>query len=298
MESSAFYTGRARAMSTSCVRKAEAWHHIMAHPFAGLALHTWTLDTTPLADALAAAKEAGFDAVELRRIDFRRAYEQDRTNEQVLDLVRASGLKVSAVGVEYGWMFAQSEESTRLFGVFREQCQSAVALGCGLMMSALGPGAGTVSDAVESVRKAGDLAGEFGLRLTLEFQFQHPIVNTLDLLRNIIARAGRSNVGLLLDAYHLQRAGRSFDGVPAHEIFYFQYSDVPDAPPNAAPPTDRLPPGKGVINWIEVLRLLAKKDYRGYLSFEAPNPEAWARPAVDAAREGVEATRRVLAAAF
>jgi sugar phosphate isomerase/epimerase len=270
----------------------------MAHPFAGLALHTWTLDTSPLADALAAAKDAGFDAVELRRVDFRRAFEQGQTNQQVLDVVRASGLKVSAVGVEYGWMFAEGEESTRLFGVFREQCQNAIALGCGLMMSALGPGAGTVSDAVESVRRAGDLAGEFGLRLTLEFQFQHPIVNTLDLLRNIIARAGRSNVGLLLDAYHLQRAGRGFADVPEHEIFYFQYSDVPNAPPNGAPPTDRLPPGKGVIDWVAVLQLLAEKNYRGYLSFEAPNPAQWERPAFDAAREAAEATRRVLAQAF
>ena len=38
-----------------------------------LALHTWTLDTTPLADALRIAKRTGWNAVELRRIDFDRA---------------------------------------------------------------------------------------------------------------------------------------------------------------------------------------------------------------------------------
>src|SRR3989442_190957 len=38
-----------------------------------LALHTWTLDTTPLADLLAVARRTGWDAVELRRLDFLRA---------------------------------------------------------------------------------------------------------------------------------------------------------------------------------------------------------------------------------
>ena len=37
-----------------------------------LALHTWSLDTTPLGEALAAIKAAGWNAVELRWIDFAR----------------------------------------------------------------------------------------------------------------------------------------------------------------------------------------------------------------------------------
>jgi len=37
-----------------------------------LALHTWTLDTTPLTDVLRLARRVGWDGVELRRIDFTR----------------------------------------------------------------------------------------------------------------------------------------------------------------------------------------------------------------------------------
>jgi 2-keto-myo-inositol isomerase len=273
----------------------------MAHPFRGLALHTWTLDTTPLADALAAAKQGGFDAVELRRVDFRRCFERGLSNAQVLDMVRAAGLSVSAVGPEYGWLFASGDESARLFSVFRETCENAAALNCGLLMSALGPGAGSIDDAVVSVRKAGDLAAEFGLRLALEFQFQHPIVSRLETLRDLIARAGRTNVGLLLDAYHLQRAGRGgrgFEEVPAEEIFYVQYSDVPDAPPMGTPPTDRLPPGKGVVRWADLFQLLAERRYAGYLSYEAPNPAQWERSPFEVASEGVAATRALLAQAF
>src|SRR5262245_36957021 len=62
-----------------------------------LALHTWTLDTTPLAEVVRAAKGAGWNAIELRRVDFTRCFEAGMTNAQVLDLVRLSGLKAACL---------------------------------------------------------------------------------------------------------------------------------------------------------------------------------------------------------
>ena len=47
----------------------------MSQKFGRLALHMWTIDTTPLASALDAAKQAGYDAVELRRTDFKRCFD-------------------------------------------------------------------------------------------------------------------------------------------------------------------------------------------------------------------------------
>jgi sugar phosphate isomerase/epimerase len=273
----------------------------VSHHFRGLALHTWTVDTTPLDEALAAAKVGGFDAVELRRVDFERCAKRGISDEAVLELVRVAGLPVSAMGVEYGWIFSTGAERERLLGVFRECCENAVALGCGMMMSAIGPGSATTDEAVANIRRAGEIAGGFDLKLTLEYQFQHPVVRTLDILRDLIARADSSNVGLLLDAYHLQRGGRpgrGFEDVPGAEIFYVQYSDVPDAPPPALPPVDRLPPGKGIVGWTDLFGLLAEKGYDGYLSYEAPNPAHWQQPAAETAKQGADATRRALAAAF
>lgn len=273
----------------------------VAHRFAGLALHLWTIDTTPLETALRAAKAAGFDAVELRRVDFKRCHDRGLSNDAVLALVRDSGLKVSAVGAEYGWTFAAKDDRERLFASLEEACENAVALGCATVMSGIGPGAAPFDDGVANVRRAGEIVVRHGLRLALEYQFQHPIVRNLDILRDLIACAARPSVGLLLDAYHLQRGGRpgrGFDEVPGSEIFYVQFSDVPDAPPNGVPPTDRLPPGKGVVRWQDLFRSLADKDYDGYLSYEAPNPVHWARAAADVADEGVEATRHALAQTF
>lgn len=108
----------------------------MADKFGRLALHMWTIDTTPLATALDAAKQGGFDAVELRRTDFKRCFDAGMSNAQVLDLIKKAGIPVGVLGVEYGWLFATGDESTRLFKVFRESCENAVALGCDMLMSA------------------------------------------------------------------------------------------------------------------------------------------------------------------
>jgi sugar phosphate isomerase/epimerase len=265
-----------------------------------LALHTWTLDTTPLADALGAAKRAGWDAVELRRVDFARCFEKGMTNAQVLDLVRKSGLKVACIGTEYGLIFAKGADRDRLLKVLDETCANAVALGCDLVMVAPGMNpSGPARDAAANFRAGGEIAKKHGVRFALEFNSQHDSINRLEAGREIVELAGHPNCGLLLDAYHLERSGgggRGFESFPAERIFAFQFSDVPAGPPAAVRrPTDRLPPGKGKVRWREVFQLLMEKNYQGYLSYEAPNPDYWSRPPEEVAREAVEATRKLLA---
>jgi len=116
-----------------------------------LSLHTWTLDTTPLAEALAVIKKTGWDAVELRRLDFERAAQAGQSAEQVLALVRASGLPVACVGVELGWVWAAGEERARLLRVFAEQAARAKALGCATIMSPVDRGRGDTADAARSI---------------------------------------------------------------------------------------------------------------------------------------------------
>src|SRR5262249_34678264 len=159
--------------------------------------HMWTIDTTPLATALDAARAAGYDAVELRRIDFKRCFEAGMSNAQVLDLVPKSGIPVGVLGVEDRWLFATRQQSRRIVGVFRECCANAVALGCSMLMSAPGPFVGPLPEAIANLKIAGDIAAEFGLRLAIEFNSQHQVLNNLAVQREIVSAAARNNVGLL-----------------------------------------------------------------------------------------------------
>ena len=270
----------------------------MTAEFGRLALHMWTIDTTPLGKALEAAKKGGFDAVELRRTDFKRCFDAGMSNAQVLDLIRKSGIPVGVLGVEYGWLFANGEESERLFKVFRESCENAVALNCDTLMSAPGQVEGPIPQAIQFLKRAGDIAAEYKLKLAIEYNSQHPVLNSLPVLTQLIEGANKPNVGYLIDAYHFTRSGFGGDAwknVPADKIYCFQYSDVsPNPVTGVRRPTDRLAPGKGIVKWREMLGLLAQKNYTGYLSYEAPNPELWERDPVEVAREGVELTQKLL----
>lgn len=262
-----------------------------------LALHTWTLDTTPLADVLRIARHTGWDAVELRRLDFARASESGQSAAEVIALVRQSGLAVACVGVEAGWMFAAGPERRRLRRVFAESCEWAAQLQCPTVMSPADRGRGDPQQAADNLREVGDLAAEHGVRLALEFNSQAEQFKTLNRVREVVTRAGHPHCGLLVDTYHLYRSDadlRPLRDLAPDEIAYVQYSDVPGDGLRSGVTTDRLPPGRGIVPFAEIFRLLEEKGYRGSLSYEAPNPSAWARNPEDVAREALAATRAVL----
>jgi len=264
-----------------------------------LALHHWTLDHLPLGDFLRVARDTGWNAVELRRSSFTKCYDAGMSNAQVLALIRASGVKVAVIGTEYGLYFAKGAERERLLKVLEETCANAAALGCDMVMCAEGPRKGTLREVADNLRAGGDVCKRHNVRLAFEFSSTAAIMNSLAIAREVLAQIDHPNVGLLLDAYHLERTGgggRGFSGVPAHEIFAFQYSDVPPTPLlPGAPPNDRLAPGKGVVRWHEVFQLLDEKGFQSYISYESPNPANAGRQPEALAREAAEATRALLA---
>jgi sugar phosphate isomerase/epimerase len=262
-----------------------------------LALHTWSLDTTPLAGALRAARAAGWPAVELRRVDFQRAASAGQPAEAVLALVRASGLAVACVGGQLGWMFADGAERARLLAAMAESCRWARALGAPVVMSPADLGTGSLAAAAAAVREVGDLAAEHGVRAAIEPPSQAAQLNSLARVRELLARAGSPHCGLLVDAYHLHRSGdglAALEDVAADEIAYVQFSDVPAGPQQPGQTLDRLPPGRGRVPFRDFFALLAARGYAGRLSYEAPNPAAWARDPEDVAREALELTRACL----
>ena len=263
-----------------------------------LALHTWTLDTTPLPRVLEIARETGWQAVELRRLDFARAAERGQAAEAVLDLVRSSGLPTACVGVALGWMWASGAERQGLLKAFDESCRWATALGCRTVMSPVDKGRGDVARAAASVREVGDMAARHGVRLAVEFNSQCEQLNTLASVREVLARAGHRHVGLLLDAYHLGRSGarsQDLDDVPGGDIAYVQFSDVPRHGLVPGQALDRLPPGQGSVPFRDFFAAIERSGYAGYCSYEAPNPAAWARDPAAVAREALEATRAAAA---
>ena len=264
---------------------------------ARLALHTWTLLSTPLADQLQIAADTGWDAVEISARAFTPNTPNGLSPAEIARLIAGTPLPVACCGVEHGWMWADGDERKRLLQSFDERCRFVTSLGARLLMSPVDAGEGDVARAAASVREVGDIAARHAVRLAIEFNSQAKQLNTLARMREVLGRAAHPTCGLLLDTYHLGRSGatiRDIDDVPPSEIAYVQYSDPPKTGLRPGYALDRLPPGQGSFPFKEFFALMAKKGYAGFMSYEAPNEEAWKRPPADVAREALAATRAVL----
>ena len=262
-----------------------------------LALHTGSLGTLPLEAALRVTRETGWDAVELRYVDFARALEAGASIEDSLALVRASGLPVAAVGVERGWFYAEGETRARLLGIIAEVSRWADELGAPIIMSPCDPQPGDLNRAAASLREAGDLVAARGQTIALELNVSLVQFRRLQQVRDLLALAAHPNVGLLVDTYHVERTDgglATYEGLSHGEIAYFQYSDVPAGPMNPPNNTqERLPPGQGLVPLAEILPIVATKGYSGYLSYEALNPAAFARDPYEVASEALAASRKM-----
>jgi 4-hydroxyphenylpyruvate dioxygenase len=260
-----------------------------------LALHTGSLGAKPLDLALRVARETGWDAVELRYVDFTRLLEAGSSTAEALALVRASGLPVAAMGVERGWFYAEGEARQRLLGIIAEVSRWADELGAPIIMSPCDPAPGDLNRAAASLREAGDLAAARSKTIALELNTNLVQFRTLKQVRELLKLAAHPNVGLLVDTYHIQRTvgGLSdYENLAPGEIAYFQYSDVPSGP--IEPPSEtfnRLPPGQGIVPFAEILPIVAATGYSGYLSYEALNPAAFARDPFEVAAEALAASR-------
>ena len=262
-----------------------------------LALHTGSLGAKPLDLALRVARETGWDAVELRHLDVARMVEAGTPIDEVLALVRASGLPVSAVGVERGWVCGEGHERARLVGIIEEVAKWADELGAPIIMSPMDPQPGDLDRAAASVREVGDLVAAHGKTVALELNVSLVQFKRLQQVRDLLALAGHPNVGLLVDTYHVERTDgglQTYESLAPGEIAYFQYSDVPNGPMNPPGNTqERLPPGQGVVPFAQILPIAAAKGYSGYLSYEALNPAAFARDPYEVASEALAASRKM-----
>ena len=166
------------------------------------------------------------------------------SNGQVLDLIRAAGIPVGVLGVEYGWLFATGEESDRLFKVFREICENAVALGCKMLMSAPGQINGPIPQAIEYLEARRRHRRRVRAQARHRIQFaarraQQPAGAMRADRRRRQAELRLSDRRLSLPAPGY--GGASFKDLPDDKIYCFQYSDVsPNPVTGVRRPTDRL----------------------------------------------------------
>jgi D-psicose/D-tagatose/L-ribulose 3-epimerase len=119
--------------------------------------------------------------------------------------------------------------------------------------------------AIDSLRKAGDYAGEWNVKLALEplNRFETDFINTVEQGLELVDRIGNSNIGLLLDTFHMnveeKDSGEAIRKAGA-SILHFHACE-----------NDRGTPGTGQVDWNAVKGALGDAGYEGPIVIEAFN---------------------------
>jgi sugar phosphate isomerase/epimerase len=154
-----------------------------------------------------------------------------------------------------------------------------------------------LSRLADRLARIGDLCGQYGLRAVLEF-FPWTVVPDLDSALRALDAARHAQVGVLVDTLHFNRSRSSIEqlrGIAPERLPFLHVSDakVRSAYTNQellhAGRSERLPPGEGEIDLLEIIRAMPAD---APVALEIPmtrltaqvGPEAVARRVREAAR--------------
>ncbi len=120
------------------------------------------------------------------------------------------------------------------------------------------------------------MAGEYGLRVALEFPGIAAEVNDLRAAHDLVSAAGCSNGGLIIDTFHFTLGGskiEDFARVSPGDIILVHVSDALDLPIETLriPHDNRTFPGEGTINYRPIFAELKRLKYDGPVSLEVWN---------------------------
>jgi len=236
------------------------------HPF--IWTSAWTSDSLSL---LESARGLGFSALDvpLRRPDERTI----RETGVMLKSLDMSAVGLMALGAEQD--ITSSDESTRRLGIERlkkavisTQRVGATVLG-GVIYAPIGklvgrgPSEGEIARSAEALKEVSRFAQEHGVKLALEpiNRYETYVLNTAHNALKMVDLIGESNVGVLLDTYHMNIEEKDFYQpiiAAGDRLFHMHLCE-----------NDRGIPGTGLVRWDDVFRGLKDIGYRGVLSIES-----------------------------
>ncbi len=271
-----------------------------AEPF-GYCLNTSTIKGEGL-DILAKAEiaaEAGFDALEpwIRELDA--WIEAGGTMKDLGRKLAALGLTVeSAIGFP-SWLADDDEKRQAGLAEARRNMHMLAELG-GRRLAAPPFGLDGMDrlDLVAAVARYRDLLAigdATGVVPIVEAWGHSPLFSTLGQAIHVAAESGHPKACILLDVFHMYKAGSSPAGLKllsGRAIGIFHVNDYPAEPPRELiKDSARVYPGDGVGPLGEVFRNLQAIGYDGHLSLELFNERYYAQDPRQVARTGLEKLR-------
>jgi len=229
-----------------------------------------------LEDKMLACARAGFDGIEI--------FEQDLlvsplSPEEIR--ARADRLGLTLDLYQPFRDFEGVEEAALLENLRRAEAKFRLMnrLGIDTMLLCSNVGTATIDDdglAAEQLRRLGDLAASYGVRIAYEALAWGKFVNTYGHSWEIVRKVDHPAVGLCLDSFHILSRGDDPSGIediPAAKIFFVQLADAPVLSMDILSWSRhyRVFPGEGGFDMVAFMKHLVRSGYDGPVSLEIFN---------------------------
>lgn len=231
-----------------------------------------------LPEKLEAISAAGFDGVEIFENDFLTFDASPRT---IGEMVRDAGLEITLFQPFRDFEGMPEPHRSRAFDRAERKFDVMHELGAELMLvcSNVSPIAlGGIDRAAEDLRELGERAARRGLRVGYEALAWGRHINDHRDAWEIVRRADRPNIGLILDSFHTLARKIEVDSIraiPGDRIFIVQLADAPliDMDILYWSRHFRNMPGEGDLPVLDFMRAVAATRYDGPLSLEIFNDQ-------------------------
>jgi len=245
---------------------------------------------------LAATKSTGFAGISLWAKDLQ-GY--PKGPDSARSAVSRHGLEVPEFLPFTEWQLTTGEAREAAFRRAEEHFDFMKRFGFDLAVVVPTLGWGSVDQAVRDLQELADSASARGIRLAYEFLAWAEWQRDLRSSWEIVDRANRPNVGLVVDSFHVFKAGSSLDDlrrIPIERVFIVHVTDAPDRDMALIELSrhHRVFPGEGSLPIRSMIDVLREKGYDGWYAIEIFNDEYWKREPMRVADEAMASLRRLL----
>ncbi|MBC7319164.1 sugar phosphate isomerase/epimerase [bacterium] len=252
-----------------------------------------------LEEDITSVSKVGFEGIELW-VDKVKKYLESHSTCELKVLLERDNLKPASICPFFFNSFGDIDASIKSI---EWGAKIAREIGCDLLVICpdIPPKDMSYKEAVKiagnNARKCAEVTSSYGVKLAIEPLGMHPFIPGPKEALDIVESANHDFLGIIMDTFHYYKSGVSLEeieAIPVEKLLLVHINDCEDLPREVLTDKNRLFLGLGVIPLKEILKILKKKGYTGFLSVEIFRDEYWTKPIDDITRSAFESLQSLL----
>lgn len=229
-----------------------------------------------------AIDKAGYDVIEMSLDPIRSFLKEGHTIKEMADKLASVSCRLHVVCAILDIEIPEGPKRKDLIASYHEVCEIAAGIGCPHIQMVSGatfagsPWETIRKETARGLREMADIAGEYGVRALYEPIAWWPVKTAAQAVE-VVDEAGRDNVGILIDTFHIFASEDDLDSIRELDPERMPTVHLGDCMPRKGDvwsDLEREPmPGDGIIPLKDILEAILASGYDGAFSDEIwPHP--------------------------